>query len=34
MDHIVQDANQWIGHEYNAGLIIDESGVVTGFGRL
>jgi len=28
MDHTAQDTNQWIGHEYNAGLIIDESGVV------
>jgi SRSO17 transposase len=28
MDHTAQDTNQQIGHEYNAGLIIDESGVV------
>lgn len=28
MDHTAQDISQWIGHEYNAGLIIDESGVV------
>lgn len=28
MDHTAQDANQQIGHEYDAGLIIDESGVI------
>jgi len=28
MDHTAQDTNQRIGHEYDAGLIIDESGIV------
>jgi SRSO17 transposase len=28
MNHVAQDANQRIGHQYAAGLIIDESGIV------
>jgi hypothetical protein len=28
MDHTAQKANRRIGHEYHAGLIIDESRVV------
>ena len=28
MDHVAQDASKIIGHQYAAGLIIDESGIV------